>query len=253
MLPDAMKRIIRQQLSSAKRTSISTRKPVARVIRSSVRPIEKITPSLSRKIKSWGWVWQPTRSHKHFNALYDNAVDPYRFGSNQYETDKYEHTIRLLSGRLYDSALEIGASEGIFTRMIAPHCKSLVAIDVARSAVERARIRLADFDYVSVRQASIPHQLPNGPFDLIVASDVLYYFPKDLLVCISHEIADKLSSDGIFFVLHYLGDTDHELNGGEVHRLLKGHLDLEVIHDETVVGVGPKEAGYAVTIFEKTG
>ncbi|MFZ9022608.1 MAG: SAM-dependent methyltransferase [Litorivicinaceae bacterium] len=228
------------------------RQPVARVIRSSVRPIEKITPSLSRKIKSWGWVWQPVHSPAAFSALYDRSVDPYNFGSNPYEADKYEHSMKLLKGRLYDSALEIGASEGIFTRMIAPLCKSLVAIDVARTAVERASVRLADLDHVSIRQASVPHQFPEGNFDLIIASDVLYYVPKDVLLDISHQIADKLSLGGIFFILHYLGDIGQPLSGGEVHHLLKCHSDLDVVHDETVADVGPKDAGYTVTIFKKT-
>jgi SAM-dependent methyltransferase len=139
----------------------------------------------------------------------------------------------------------------VFTQLLAPICGSLVAIEVAETAVERARKRLTGFDNVSFIQAALPEQMPDGSFDLIVASDVLVYFPKDVLVDISHMLAARLAPGGVLFSLHYLGYFGQPITGDTVHEILRHHLQLEQVHDESVVGVGPRGAGYTITIFRK--
>jgi len=56
-----------------------------------------------------------------------------------------------------------------------------VAVDVAQAAVDAARARLAGRPGVDVGRASLPEAWPEGTFDLVVASEVLYYFDRATL------------------------------------------------------------------------
>jgi protein-L-isoaspartate O-methyltransferase len=223
----------------------------ALAMRRSIPFLDKTAPALGRKIRTWGWIWQPVYSAGWLKKFYKKSADPYHFDNNPYEAEKYAHTMRLLNGRIYEKALEIGGAEGIFTQMLAPICTSLLAVEVAEAAVERANERLRDNTNVTFIQATLPHQMPNGQFDLIIASDVLYYFPKDVVLDLLTRFEEGLKPDGILFTLHYLGNFDQAMVGRELHDLMKRHLKLEQTHDETVAGVGPGGSGYTITIFRK--
>jgi SAM-dependent methyltransferase len=225
---------------------------VAFASRKTIPLLERVTPMLARRMRAQGWIWQPTYGYRNLNELYDTAVDPYHFTTNPYEAGKYAHTMQLLSGRTYDAALEVGAAEGVFTEMLAPICQSLVALDIAEAAVARGRQRLAQFSNVKFIQAALPQQMPDGYFDLIIASDVLNYFPKDVLIDVLHLFAERLVPGGMLFALHYRGSRyNWPIDPVEVHELLKTFSQLEVIHNEVVEGVGPAGDGYLVTILKK--
>ena len=223
----------------------------ALTIRRSVPFLDKTVPSLGRKIRTWGWIWQPSYSASWLKNFYKRTVDPYHFDGTPYEAEKYAHTMRLLNGRIYENALEIGAAEGIFTQLLAPICTSVLAVEVADAAVARANERLRGCTNVTFIQATLPHQMPDGQFDLIIASDVLYYFPKDVVLELLARFEEGLKPGGILFTLHYLGNFGQAIVGRELHDLMKRHSTLEQTHDETVAGVGPGGDGYTVTIFRK--
>jgi SAM-dependent methyltransferase len=214
--------------------------------------VEQLIPPLGRRLRKWDWLWQPTYGRKWSERFYSDAVDPYAFGSSPYEIGKYQHTIRLLSAaRPYERALEIGAAESVFTEMLAPLCRSLTAIEMAEAAVVRARDRMERHTHVTVIHGALPNEMPDDMFDLIVASDILYYFPSDVLVQLIKEFERRLNPDGTLFCLHYLGDFGQTVHGSETHELLKRHTSLKQVHDETVSGVGPGGKGYIVTMFRK--
>lgn len=213
--------------------------------------VQRVSPASADRLRASGWLWQPGFSYHQLNRLYDDTVDPFRFETNPYEAGKYAHTLRLLSTRSYGAALEVGAAEGIFTEMLAPLCESVVAIDVADAAVERAKERLARFDNVDVVLAALPARWPEGRWDLIVASDVLYYFPKDVLIGVAEEFGARLDPGGTLIAVHYLGHFGQSMGGHDVHDLLREHTGLEFEYEETVEGVGPSEAGYTVIILRK--
>ena len=73
--------------------------------------------------------------------------------------------------------LELGCSIGVFTEMLAPRCDSLLAVDFSRTAVAEARRRLsAERVGRASSGATLPEQMPEGPFDTIVCSELLYYW-----------------------------------------------------------------------------
>lgn len=222
---------------------------LAHLLRLIARPLMRAAPSSVVPLRSWAWLWQPTYSPAWQELFYAQQPDPYGFAKNPYEESKYNYTIKLLDGRTYDRALEIGCAEGVFTAMLAPLCRSLLAVEVSETAIERAMLRLQDMPHVTVSRAALPAEMPSGKFDLIVCSDVLYYFPRDVLVEMIPRFATALAPGGTLLALHYLGRFGQSTPGEQVHELLKAHLGLEPIHDETVSDVGPLSDGFRATVF----
>jgi ubiquinone/menaquinone biosynthesis C-methylase UbiE len=121
----------------------------------------------------------------NFERFYARA-DPWRISGSENEVAKYALAAELCGEGPFERASEIGCGEGVFTSQLAPRCRSLLAVDISSRAVERARERCADFPQVSCEARALPAAYPDGPFDLVVASDVLYYWvPDDMHVAAS--------------------------------------------------------------------
>ncbi len=98
-----------------------------------------------------------------------------------YEQFKYSECLALLNipPARFRRVLEIGCAEGAFTERLAPHTDELVAMDLAEPAVARAREALRAFPHVHVRLENIATANFDAPFDLVIASDVIYYLGQE--------------------------------------------------------------------------
>ena len=164
---------------------------------------------------------------EYFENLYEQSSDPWGFETSPYEREKYERTLGVLQSRRYQRALEIGCSIGVFTAMLAPFCNELRAVDVSERAVAAARERLAGFPHVCVERRRLPEETPQGPFDLIVASEVLYYWPKEVMLAALRRFEELLAPGGVLLAVHWRKETKtYPLQGDEVHELLLEHTRL---------------------------
>lgn len=180
----------------------------------------------------------------YFEGLYAESPDPWNFASSEYERRKYERTLEALGGRTFPRALEAGASIGVFTEMLAPYCGELLAVDTSGRAVELARERLAGFKNARIERRTLPEEMPNGPFDLIVASEVLYYLPKEVALQALRRFEEELAPGGTLLAVHWRRDTrTYPLQGDEVHELLKENTCLA--NTKTIV-----EPEYTLDLFE---
>ena len=102
--------------------------------------------------------------------------DPWDFESSPYEQRKYDVTIASLPRFRYRSAYEPGCSIGVLTELLAPRCDRLLSTDIVPCAVQRAQRRLRGAPHVRIQERSIPDQWPAGLFDLVVLSEIAYYF-----------------------------------------------------------------------------
>jgi chemotaxis methyl-accepting protein methylase len=68
---------------------------------------------------------------------------------------------------------------------------------------------------------------PAGPFDLIVFSELGYYFPLDELASIAGALASRLEAGGELVAVHWLGSEDHVLHGDEVHTILSDAVPMK--------------------------
>jgi cyclopropane fatty-acyl-phospholipid synthase-like methyltransferase len=156
-----------------------------------------------------------TLSAAYFEGLYRADEDPWRFRTSPYEEAKYHRTLEVLGTEGASRALEIGCSIGVLTEKLADRCAALLATDLSAIALEAARRRCEGRANVAFECAPTPLYVPEGRFDLIVLSEVLYYFaPTDLerlAVKISHAAAPRAR----LLLVHWLGETDYPLAADE--------------------------------------
>lgn len=181
---------------------------------------------------------------EYFEELYAASGDPWNFETSDYEREKYLRTLAVLGDRRFRRALEAGASIGVFTEMLAGRCDELLAVDVSEKAAAAARERLIGQDHVKIERRTLPEEMPEGPFDLIVASEVLYYFPRDEMLAMLDGFETILAPGGALLAVHWRRETrTYPLQGDEVHELLTAHTSLTLT--ESVA-----EPDYRLDLFE---
>jgi cyclopropane fatty-acyl-phospholipid synthase-like methyltransferase len=116
-----------------------------------------------------------------FEARYRADPDPWGYLASEYERAKYAATLAACGPGPFTCALELGGSIGVFSAMLAPRCERLVTVDVSPTAVARARSLLAEHTTAEAIVGSIPAAVPAVAFDLVVASEILYYLSDDEL------------------------------------------------------------------------
>ncbi len=157
----------------------------------------------------------------YFDAMYRAAADPWGFEERWYEQRKYAISMAMLPAARYRSAFEPGCSVGVLSRLLAGRCDALLSCDVAAAAVRAAGRRTRDLPHLRIQQCDIPGQWPDGRFDLIVFSEVLYYFgDHDLEQVLKNGVA-ALEPEGTLLAVHWRHPVaDYPRSGDDVHRVL---------------------------------
>jgi hypothetical protein len=182
----------------------------------------------------------------YFERLYRQDPDPWGFESRWYESRKYALTLAALPRPRYRSAFEPGCSIGVLMARLADRCDRLLAADGVEPALEQARLLLIGQNHVSVTRLLIPEEWPCGPFDLIVLSEIGYYFDEPDLRRCCEAVARSLEPAGNLVAVHWRGVTDYPLSGDDVHRIIstQDHLSRVVHHEE---------ADFLLDVWERTG
>jgi SAM-dependent methyltransferase len=163
----------------------------------------------------------------HFQQKYDASPDPYRLAERWYEARKYAITVALLPRQRYRAGFEPGCSIGVLTEQLASRCDSLLSCDAIPDAVASARSRTAGRPGVRVEQRVLPGEWPTGSFDLIVFSEILYYFDGADLGQLLRLATLALRPGGHLIAVHWRHPApDHPRAGDEVHEVLAGDTRL---------------------------
>jgi SAM-dependent methyltransferase len=245
----------------ASRTARRARRALRPTLRRGLTPVRRGAtravvrwPALGPRLGRHTWLWQPGWSRRTHDRFYATAADPYRF-DEPHEQRKYRETLALLEGRRFGRALEVGASQGAFTDLLLDHCEEVVATEVSTVALERARERLDGRLGVSLEQRALPFDFPEGTFDLVVCSDVLYLWEPEVLGHGLDLFARRLRPGGVLLLVHYLGDFGSVMSAARVHdeaRRLAPGLGLRVTPDVRFDYPGPHgagDAGYAADLL----
>lgn len=151
-----------------------------------------------------------------FDDFYAGNPDPWNFATSGYERDKYAATLAALPRARYASAFEVGCSIGVLTRRLAERCGRLLSIDAAEAPLSQARSRNADAPWVEIRRARVPEDWPRGQsFDLILLSEVLYYFSREDLARLAKLVLETLQPGGDLALVHWLPATSYPMTGDE--------------------------------------
>lgn len=167
----------------------------------------------------------------YFERMYDEAADPWHLAERAYEHRKYSLTVASLPRARYGSAFEPGCSIGVLTAMLASRCDELLATDPVAAPLEGARARVPD-GHVRFEQASVPGQWPDGPLDLIVLSEVLYYLPEADRAQVIARVTSSLGAGGHLVLVHWRWPFEAATcTGDDVHREVDACAGLvKIVH-----------------------
>jgi SAM-dependent methyltransferase len=176
----------------------------------------------------------------YFERLYAASDDPWDFESSWYERRKYEVTVAALPEPRYRRAFEPGCSIGVLSELLARRCDHLLAVDLLPGPVARSADRLRGVEGVTVEQRCVPEEWPTGPFDLVVLSELAYYFEPTDLVRLLDAAVGSAAPGATLLAVHWRGVTDYPLTGDQTHRLIDAtsglhhvvrHLEEEFVLD----------------------
>ena len=186
----------------------------------------------------------------YFDDVYRANPDPWGFEYKPYEIAKYDATLAALPRPRYRSAFEIGCSIGVLTARLAERCEHLLAVDGSSLPLARARERCRTLTQVEIAHRVIPEQFPDGTFDLILLSEVGYYWEPSELARAQTRILERLVPGGHLEMIHWTPWVhDYPLTGDEVHE---SFLALASEGGPLRHLSGRREEKYRLDLFERT-
>jgi LmbE family N-acetylglucosaminyl deacetylase len=165
-----------------------------------------------------------------FAQLYAGG-DPWRSGS-WYEVRKRAVVLAALPRERYRRAFEPGCGAGELTADLASRCDVVHSSDPVPAAVERARAR--DLPGVRVEQAALPAGVPDGPLDLAVFSEVLYYLDDAAVAATLDRTLGALQPGADVVAVHWRGwPAEAPRDAAATHRMLAARPELEPLVTHT--------------------
>ena len=211
-----------------------------------VREASDRTPAAASSTASLG--------EEFFDRFYDGKTDPWGFESRWYEERKRAVTLASLPRQRFRAALEVGCSTGVLTEALAGRCDSVLGVDIAAAPLEAARRRLGD--RARFEQRATPGEWPAGEFDLVVLSEVGYYYGHVDLATMLDRAVGSLSSDGVLLLCHWRHPvSEYPLGGDEVHQAAVALPGLEVLvhHEEEDFVLDVLVGAPATSVARETG
>ncbi|MDF2554652.1 MAG: hypothetical protein K0R60_547 [Microbacterium sp.] len=196
----------------------------------------------------------PTRTAADFDAFHARHDDPWGLDSRWYERRKRALLLATLPRERFARVLELGCASGATTRALAERAASVVAVDASEVALSRARDRGVPAG-VAYEHRELPDDWPAGPFDLVVLSELAYYWSPERFATALDRVDASGTADAVFVVCHWrhtIGDAAQA--GDDVHaavaarpewRMLSRHVEedflLDVFVRPAAVSVGVEE------------
>ena len=184
---------------------------------------------------------------EYFDAKYEEKLDYWDFETSAYEATKYADTLLSLPAARYRNAFEIGCSIGVLTAKLAARSANLFAIDVAERALTAACVHCAALSNVQIAKMRFPRERPRRStrFDLIIVSEVGYYWSLPELNAAQDAIEERLEIGGHLVLVHWTPPvSDYPLTGDEVHESFLLRPCLRLLH-------GHRAASYRLDVLER--
>ncbi len=181
-----------------------------------------------------------------FERRYRRDGDPWGYRSSGYERGKYDATLSACGPGPFGSALELGGSIGVFSARLARRCDALTTIDCSPTAVAAAREQLADFPHARAIVGEIPAAIEPGQYDLVVASEILYYLDDEALEGTFERLREVLIGGGRMVAVHWRPPgPERPQTAAGVHARLRALPWLRTIADRGT-------ADYLLDVLERT-
>ncbi len=184
-------------------------------------------------------------TQKYFDDVYAARPDPWDFETSAYERGKYAHTLNSLPRDRYGSAFEIGCSIGVLTERLAPRCGHLLSVDVSQAALDQAQERCSGLPHVQFQRMHVPTEFAEGSFDLILVSEVAYYFAPPELELLAGKIAQHQHAEADLVLVHFTPIvSDYPATGDQVH-------DYFLSRPEWSHVAGSREERYRIDVLRR--
>jgi SAM-dependent methyltransferase len=153
-------------------------------------------------------------------ARYRAEGDPWATLTDPAERAKAAAALAACGEGPFAAVCDLGAGLGVLAAALAPRARALLALDAAPTAVAAAAERLAPWPRAQARVATLPDDLPAGAFDLVVASEILYYLPGPAFAATVDWLERALLPGGRLVAVHWTGSA------ADLHR------SADAVHDE---------------------
>jgi SAM-dependent methyltransferase len=189
--------------------------------------------------------------------------DPWEVEDSELDQASYARQLALLKDARYGKALELGCGGGSFTRRLADIADQVVAVDIAPSAIEQARGLGLRSDAVVFRVANIMDfdVKAEGPWDLVVMSETIYYlgwlYPLFDIGWLAAELLAATRDGGRLLMANTYGaEKDHLLRSWLIDTYRDLFLNVGYVREAEETVRGSKFAvdyEILVTLFSKPG
>lgn len=169
-----------------------------------------------------------------FQRRFEANPDPWSFETSDYERRKRAATLAACEPAARGRVLELGAGNGVLAAELAASAMELVAVEAVPAAAQLARERLLalELNHAHVVQGLVPADVPAGPFELIVASEILYYLDASAYAQTLAALPGWLASGGRLVAVHWRPTSEERPRSAEdVHRDLAAHAALRPLTD----------------------
>lgn len=165
-----------------------------------------------------------------FDRLYAASPDPWGIDEGWYERRKRAVVLAALPDERVGRAYEPGCGTGALSVELAGRCDALLCTDVAGAAVARARERLEGRPGARVARAGVPDEWPEGPFDLVVVSELAYYLDEGDRGRLWDAAVASLHPGATLLAVHWTrAAPEYPVEGTQVHDELRARPDLGVL------------------------
>ena len=93
----------------------------------------------------------------------------------------------------------------------------------------------------------VPDQWPDGAFELILLSEVVYYLSRDDVGRLAAKVSNSLAKGGSVILVHWTGPTNYPLSGDEAAALF-----IERIGPGYVVDRADRYAEFRLDVLSRT-
>jgi len=201
-----------------------------------------------------------SKARAFFDELWMRG-DPWEFETSGFEHERFAHLLKMLEAGRYQRVLEIGCGAGNFTRRFAPLADQVLALDVSAEAIAKARAAAGAQSHVEFRTANIMEYdpKPEGPWDLIVMSETIYYlgwlYAFFDIAWLALELFTATRAGGQLLLANTYGGPDDYLLLPfliRTYRDLFRNIGYQINSEETFAGSkNGVEIEVLITLFEK--
>lgn len=184
----------------------------------------------------------------YFEDLYRADPDPWKFETSPYEAQKYADTLAVIGDEPVERAFEMGCSIGVLTQQLAGKCGRLIATELSERALRQARRRCAgerNIDFILARRMT---DGIDGDFDLMLLSEVVYYWDDRDLSDVASAVAAHLRGRGRLMLVHWLGQTDYPRSADDAVAAL-----FRLIGDRFAIVLEHRTAHYRMDVWRRRG